>query len=149
MTRFRMAVYALGLAATLTSTVAFASAQAQAVSAAAQSFLATLTEEQRSATVLPLDTDERATWSNLPIIMVRPAGLLLKDMTAEQRRAAHALKSSSANVGASGISEMAKTLERRGAEESFEGVPELFSSLQGVHPRVCDYLLERARAKAA
>ena len=32
-----------------------------------------------------------ATWSNLPIIMVQPAGVLIKDMTTEQRRAAHAL----------------------------------------------------------
>ena len=72
MNKFRTAAISLGLAATLTSAVAFASAQA--VSAAAQSFLATLTEEQRSTMILPLDTDERATWSNLPIIMVRPAG---------------------------------------------------------------------------
>ena len=40
---------------------------------------------------MPMDTDERATWSNLPVIMVRPAGVLIKDMTDEQQRAAHAL----------------------------------------------------------
>jgi hypothetical protein len=91
MNRFKIAAYALGLAAILTSAAGFAAAHAQAVTAAAQSFLATLTEDQRAATILPLDTDERATWSNLPIIMVQPAGLLIKDMTDPQRRAAHAL----------------------------------------------------------
>jgi hypothetical protein len=91
MNKFNAAAFSLGLTALLASAAGFTSAQAGAVSAAAQSFLATLTEEQRSATVLPLDTDERATWSNLPIIMVQPAGLLIKDMTDEQRRAAHAL----------------------------------------------------------
>jgi hypothetical protein len=87
----RIAALALGIIATMASAGGFAAAQSKAVAAAAESFLATLTEEQRSATILPLDTNERATWSNLPIIMVQPAGLLIKDMTDEQRRAAHAL----------------------------------------------------------
>jgi hypothetical protein len=38
-----------------------------------------------------IQTHGVSAWSNLPIIMVQPAGLLIKDMTDETRRAAHAL----------------------------------------------------------
>ncbi len=65
--------------------------RSDAMSDAAQSFLDSLDEEQVVKATLPMDTDERATWSNLPIIMVRPAGVLIKDMTDEQKRRAHAL----------------------------------------------------------
>jgi hypothetical protein len=78
------------LAAIPAATV-LAASHADAISAAAQAFLDTLDESQQAIAVLPMETDERATWSNLPIIMVRPAGVLIKDMSDEQRRAAHAL----------------------------------------------------------
>ena len=58
---------------------------------AAQAFVATLSASQREAAVFPLLIDERATWSNLPIIMVRPHGLLIGDMNDDQRRALHEL----------------------------------------------------------
>ncbi len=61
------------------------------MTAAAKAFIATLDESQRESTVLPLHVDERATWSNLPIIMVRPDGLLIDDMSDEQRLALHDL----------------------------------------------------------
>ena len=68
-----------------------ASPRADAISSAALAFLDSLDDEQTALATMPMDTDERATWSNLPIIMVRPAGVLIKDMTDEQQRAAHAL----------------------------------------------------------
>lgn len=58
---------------------------------AAISFLAALDEKQKESVLFPIDTNERATWSNLPIIMVQPRGLLIKDMGDEQRKATHAL----------------------------------------------------------
>jgi len=69
----------------------FAETRAQAISDAASAFLATLSDAQRSTVAIALDSDERATWSNLPTVMVRPPGLFLKDMNDEQKRAAHAL----------------------------------------------------------
>jgi hypothetical protein len=58
---------------------------------AAMAFIATLDEDQIESTVFDLETDDRATWSNLPIIMVQPAGLLIGDMSDEQRIALHGL----------------------------------------------------------
>ena len=87
----KLVALALGLAALIASGTALAHSRADAIAKAAQAFLDTLDPQQRAAAVMPMNTDERATWSNLPIIMVRPAGVLVKDMTDEQRRAAHAL----------------------------------------------------------
>ncbi len=61
------------------------------MTSAAKAFIATLDEGQRDSTVLPLHVDERATWSNLPIIMVQPDGLLVGDMNDDQRLALHDL----------------------------------------------------------
>ena len=58
---------------------------------AAQAFIESLDNEQRKATVFSLDVDERATWSNLPIIMVEPNGMLIGDMNEDQRVATHQL----------------------------------------------------------
>lgn len=58
---------------------------------AAQAFIETLDSDQRKATVFSLDIDERATWSNLPIIMVQPDGMLIGDMNDGQRTATHEL----------------------------------------------------------
>ncbi len=58
---------------------------------AASSFIATLDSKQKESVLLSIDTDERATWSNLPIIMVQPRGLLIKDMSDKQRKAVHTL----------------------------------------------------------
>lgn len=67
------------------------SQSATQMTAAASAFVATLDEGRREATVLPLHVDERATWSNLPIIMVQPDGLLVGDMNDDQRSALHDL----------------------------------------------------------
>lgn len=81
----------LGMGLVAMSTVGLAGTHVDAVADAASAFLDSLSDTQRSTVLVPLDSDERATWSNLPIIMVRPAGLLIRDMNDEQKRAAHAL----------------------------------------------------------
>lgn len=52
---------------------------------AANAFIATLNERQRESAVFDLEVAGRSTWSNLPIIMVQPDGLLVGDMSDEQR----------------------------------------------------------------
>jgi hypothetical protein len=86
-----IAVLALGAVLSIAANPALAASRTDAISKAAQSFLDSLDEQQRLVAAMPIDTDERATWSNLPILMVQPAGVLIKDMTDEQQRAAHAL----------------------------------------------------------
>ena len=61
------------------------------MTSAANALIATLDADQREATVLPLLVDERTTWSNLPIIMVSPKGILVGDMNDDQRLALHDL----------------------------------------------------------
>lgn len=61
------------------------------MTAAARAFIETLDAEQRRVSVLPLKGDERTTWSNLPIIMVHPEGILVGHMNDDQRRALHEL----------------------------------------------------------
>jgi len=91
MNRITISALVLGSVALVSSPLGDASSRADNISEAAKAFIQTLNEEQRAITVMPIDTDERATWSNLPIIMVRPAGLLIKEMTDEQRHATHGL----------------------------------------------------------
>jgi len=61
------------------------------MTAAANAFIATLDESQRDTAVQPLLVDERTTWSNLPIVMVQPDGILVGDMNDDQRSALHNL----------------------------------------------------------
>lgn len=91
MAKGRIACLALCALAVLTANAAMAAGNADDIAAAAQSFLDTLDTEQRKLVSLPMDTKDRAKWSNLPIIMVRPAGVLVGDMSDTQKRAAHAL----------------------------------------------------------
>lgn len=58
---------------------------------AAQDLLDTLGPQQREAMHFRFEADERASWSNLPILAVPPSGLLLKDMNDAQRKATQAL----------------------------------------------------------
>lgn len=58
---------------------------------AARAFIATLDAGQREDAIFALDVDGRATWSNLPIIMVQPDGLLIGEMNDDQRLALHNL----------------------------------------------------------
>lgn len=61
------------------------------MTAAAAAFVETLNDAQREDVLMPLTVDERATWSNLPIIMVHPDGLLVGDMNETQMHAFHEL----------------------------------------------------------
>ena len=64
---------------------------ASQMTVAAVAFVDTLTAEQREAAVFPLKHAERPTWSNLPIRMVRPSGILVGDLDDGQRAAFHDL----------------------------------------------------------
>ncbi|MCI2237243.1 DUF3500 domain-containing protein [Paenibacillus sp. TRM 82003] len=60
--------------------------------AAAEAFLATLSEEQREAVLYAYDDETKTTsWSNFPVTFVERAGLNLTDLTAEQQSAALAV----------------------------------------------------------
>lgn len=60
--------------------------------AAAEAFLATLSDEQREAVLYDYDDETKTTsWSNFPVTMVDRAGLMLSDLTEEQRTAALAV----------------------------------------------------------
>lgn len=61
------------------------------MTAAVKAFVATLDEKQRETIVQPLLIDERTTWSNLPISMVLPDGILAGDLNDDQRSALHNL----------------------------------------------------------
>ncbi|MDQ1138407.1 hypothetical protein QE410_003206 [Microbacterium sp. SORGH_AS 1204] len=57
--------------------------------AAAEAFLATLSDEQRDAVLYAYDDETKTTsWSNFPITFVERAGLNLADLTEEQKTAA-------------------------------------------------------------
>lgn len=57
--------------------------------AAAEAFLATLSDEQREAVLYAYDDETKTTsWSNFPVTFVQRAGLNLADLTEEQRVAA-------------------------------------------------------------
>lgn len=58
-------------------------------SAAAQAFLATLSDEQREAVLYDYDDETKTTsWTNFPVTFVQRAGLNLNDLTEDQRAAA-------------------------------------------------------------
>jgi hypothetical protein len=77
----------IGIVALLTSASTFA--DAGTLRAAAGELLAALDPAQREAATYPLKADARATWSNLPIAMAPPAGILLGELDDEQRRLVH------------------------------------------------------------
>ncbi len=92
----RVAVSVGLLAPNLTANAASQSVPQHALSSvqmreAATIFLTSLTASQRETTVYSLDTDARATWSNLPTLMAQPIGLLVADMSDDQRLATHNL----------------------------------------------------------
>lgn len=59
--------------------------------AAAEAFLATLTDEQRDAVLYAYDDDTKTTsWTHFPVTFVDRAGLNLNDLSDEQKEAARA-----------------------------------------------------------
>jgi hypothetical protein len=89
-----LVVFAIALTTHATLLIAGPSAQwqsARQMAEAATALIDSLDDEQKAAAVFPLDDTGRSTWSNLPIIMVRPGGVLLSDMNDAQRIAVHEL----------------------------------------------------------
>ena len=68
-----------------------AQASTEKLAATANSFLASLNSEQQATVSYPLKDDARATWSNLPVIMSPPAGIMLDTLTDTQRQHVHHL----------------------------------------------------------
>ncbi len=74
---------------------AAAQSAAPRITSAANAFLSTLNENQRKSMLFAFDdAQQRVRWSNLPVRMVRRAGLSLGELSASQRSAALALVSS-------------------------------------------------------
>jgi signal transduction histidine kinase/DNA-binding response OmpR family regulator len=67
----------------------------------------------------------------------------------ELGRAAHALKSSSANVGAHRLAGLARELERQVREETSSGAPALVAAIGAEHARVCEALAALRQSEAA
>lgn len=65
--------------------------QAFEISIKANAFLDSLDESQLIIAKIPLGSNKRAEWTNLPNIMMQPAGLLIKDMNQKSRKALHRL----------------------------------------------------------
>jgi hypothetical protein len=80
---------------TTTTTTTDATTTTQTISdttAAAEAFLATLTDEQRETVLYDYDDETKTTsWSNFPVTFVERAGLNLADLTDEQKTAALAV----------------------------------------------------------
>jgi hypothetical protein len=76
-------------------TAARAQTATSRIVSAANTFLSTLSEQQRQKVLFPFnDEKQRATWSNLPTSFVPRGGLSLKELNTAQRSAAMALVSS-------------------------------------------------------
>ena len=95
MKKFGLLTACLLLLAASPATRADGWSSSEAMTRAAEALLETLDSEQRKITQFSFDAAERGTWSNLPIMMVPPPGLLLKDMNDEQRAATQTLLSAS------------------------------------------------------
>ena len=94
---------------------------------AAHDLLAALEPAQRDAVRFPLDAAERGSWSNLPIVMVPPSGLLMTDMNDRQRAAVQALlRASMSSQGYAKITSVMRLDEvlREEAQARWEATPE-------------------------
>jgi Protein of unknown function (DUF3500) len=71
---------------------ALEAARVSSMQEATLAFLVSLDDEQRAKASASLDDNSaRTSWSNLPVIMAPRAGVAVKEMTNEQRRAFHAM----------------------------------------------------------
>ena len=92
---------------------------------AANTFLSTLDEKQRQSALFAFDDEkQRARWSNLPVAMVRRAGLGLKELNAAQRDAALALVS--AALSRRGFEKVQQIMEGDEVNKIKEGYNPLF-----------------------
>lgn len=71
--------------------IALSATQISEISLKANLFLDSLNESQINTVKIPLNSSERSQWTNLPNIMMQPAGLLIKDMNQKSRKALHRL----------------------------------------------------------
>lgn len=121
--------------ALIAGTVISAQRSSSTMASAATAFVNSLTPEQRQKAVFPFESDERLRWNFIPTEAFARNGLLLRDMTEQQRNRAHdLLKSALSQRGyltATAIMELETTLgdiERRSREsgrggEGFERHP--------------------------
>jgi hypothetical protein len=91
MNTFRSLAAVILLFATGPAVLADTGASSRSMAAAATALLDALEPGQKKTVQFPFEAAERANWSNLPILMVPPPGLLLKDMNDAQRQATQAL----------------------------------------------------------
>ena len=137
-----------GALLSMAASSACAAPRTEAMSNAAQLFLDLLDATQREMATMPMETNERATWSNLPIIMVRPAGVLIKDMTDEQQRAAHALMR--ATMSSQGYAKFAGIMVLEYLLHQIEAQNETRSGRARIAPaaaiRTCDHLHRQRRS---
>ena len=106
---------------------------AEQMSEAALTLISTLADEQRKTALFSIEADDRATWSNLPIFMVQPGGLLIRDMSDAQRQALHALlRASMSSQGynkAAGIiwlDDMLREIDQRALDQDAEAAKDPF-----------------------
>lgn len=79
----------------LTVNAVMAQTASSRIVSAANTFLSTLDQKQRQGVLFAFnDEEQRARWSNLPVSIVRRAGLSMGELSAAQRNAAMALLSS-------------------------------------------------------
>src|SRR5499426_2855944 len=77
--------------ALIAGTVISAQRSSSTMASAASAFVNSLTPEQRQKAVFPFKSDERLHWNFIPTEMFPRNGLLLRDMTENQRKFAHDL----------------------------------------------------------
>jgi CheY-like chemotaxis protein/HPt (histidine-containing phosphotransfer) domain-containing protein len=65
------------------------------------------------------------------------------------QRAAHTLKSSSANLGATQLAALCRELEALAREKRLDGAPALLAEIEGLHPSVCAALARERSEQAA
>jgi len=65
------------------------------------------------------------------------------------QRAAHTLKSSSANLGATPLAALCRELEALAREKQLDGAPALLAEIEGLHPSVCAALARERSEQAA
>src|SRR5258708_11613228 len=104
LTRMALAVVALALVAGLGYVAQQGDSSGTNMVAAAEQFLGTLSEEQKSKAVFPFNSPERTNWEFVPVeqkgVPTRK-GVRLEEMTIEQRKAALALlRASTSQQGA-------------------------------------------------
>lgn len=91
MPRLRVWAFVTLIALPMAAALAAANRAPATMAAAASTFLASLTAEQRGQAVFPFDSAERERFHFIPTEMFARRGLTIKEMSEPQRAAAHAL----------------------------------------------------------